>query len=113
MDSSISIYPLQNVQAGSTVSIRWTYSGTQISPFELGVTNTKTSADTILDNDVDLTKGSEPWMITVAGGSYKLFLRNLDNPASTYYSTVFTISTQNTQSPNTDQSEGNNISLLT
>ncbi|KAF0500268.1 hypothetical protein F8M41_020301 [Gigaspora margarita] len=104
-DSSISIYPLQNVQAGSTVSIRWTLDGTQNSPFELGVTNTKTSADTILDNDVDLTKESEPWMVSVVGGSYKLFLRNLDNPADTCYSTVFAVSTQNAQSPNTVQSE--------
>ncbi|CAG8653476.1 3046_t:CDS:2 [Gigaspora margarita] len=70
-----------------------------------GVTNTKTSADTILDNDVDLTKESEPWMVSVVGGSYKLFLRNLDNSADTCYSTVFAVSTQNAQSPNTVQSE--------
>ncbi|CAG8812564.1 19838_t:CDS:2, partial [Gigaspora margarita] len=92
----ISIYPLSNVQAGTTVHISWTLSGTQPTqpvPFELGITDLKTSNDTILDNNVDIIKGGEPWKVSVAGGTYKLFLRNLVDSASVYYSNAFIVTT--------------------
>ncbi|CAG8781424.1 11569_t:CDS:1, partial [Gigaspora rosea] len=97
----VSIYPLQNVQTGSSISVGWTFNGTngtqptQPVLFELGMTNTKTSAETILDDNVDLTRGGKRFMACVEGGSYRLFLRNPYNYSSSYYSNVFTVS-QNT-----------------
>ncbi|CAG8798601.1 43691_t:CDS:1, partial [Gigaspora margarita] len=64
--------------------------------FELGITNTKTSEETILDDDVDLTKGGKRLIVCVEGGSYRLFLRNPHNYTSSSYSNVFTVSTRNT-----------------
>ncbi|RIB01223.1 hypothetical protein C2G38_2231519 [Gigaspora rosea] len=91
---SITIYPLQNVQADTTVQISWTLSGTQPTqpvPFVLGITDLKTSNDTILDNNVDIIKGGEPWKVSVAGGNYKLFLRNLIDSSNVYYSAPFIV----------------------
>ncbi|CAG8671584.1 15368_t:CDS:2, partial [Gigaspora rosea] len=60
-------------------------------PVELRINNTRTSSITVIDTNVDLTKESEIWTVTVDAGNYVLFL--LDKTFYTSaYSNVFTVS---------------------
>ncbi|CAG8791662.1 9635_t:CDS:2, partial [Dentiscutata erythropus] len=49
----------QNVQTGTVIVISWTFGGTQSTHVELGIMDSQTSAITVIDTNVDLTKRSE------------------------------------------------------
>ncbi|RIB19466.1 hypothetical protein C2G38_2141612 [Gigaspora rosea] len=88
---NVTLLTPQNVQRGSTIAINWTFSGIQTTPVELRINNTRTSSITVIDTNVDLTKESEIWTVTVDAGNYVLFL--LDKTFYTSaYSNVFTVS---------------------
>ncbi|RIB26705.1 hypothetical protein C2G38_2064162 [Gigaspora rosea] len=46
----------QNIQTGTTIVISWTFSGIQTTRVELGIMDSQTSAITVIDSNVDLTK---------------------------------------------------------
>ncbi|CAG8815180.1 81_t:CDS:2, partial [Racocetra persica] len=94
----------QNVQSGSTIVISWSFSGVQSTRIELGIQNAQTSAITVIDTYVDLTKGSETWVVSVGAGSYKLFLMD-QTSYNYYYSNTFTVS-GNPSSSSSTQSSG-------
>ncbi|CAG8752186.1 2608_t:CDS:1, partial [Racocetra fulgida] len=74
----------------STIVISWSFSGSQSTRIELGIQNAQTSAITVIDTNVDLTKGSQPWAVSVVAGSYKLFLMD-QTSYNYYYSNTFTV----------------------
>ncbi|CAG8503230.1 3596_t:CDS:2 [Racocetra fulgida] len=57
-----------NVSMGSNIAITWSYSGTQSKLAVLGIMNSQNSNIQIIDSNVDLTKKSQPWAVTVGAG---------------------------------------------
>ncbi|KAF0389749.1 hypothetical protein F8M41_010884, partial [Gigaspora margarita] len=115
----------QNIQTGTTIVISWTFSGIQPTRAELGIMNSQTSAITVIDSNVDLTKQSENWIVFVGPGSYRLYI--MDGTSYSYtYSNLFTVSNSgsknnptqvnypppSTQSDPSVTSQGNSISEI-
>ncbi|CAG8846936.1 10742_t:CDS:2, partial [Racocetra persica] len=55
----------QNLTMGSNIAITWSYSGTQSRLAVLGIMHSQNSDIQIIDSNVDLTKKSQPWAVTV------------------------------------------------
>ncbi|CAG8725744.1 45501_t:CDS:2 [Gigaspora margarita] len=123
-------YPPPSTQSDPSVTsqaiiISWTFSGIQPTRAELGIMNSQTSAITVIDNNVDLTKQSKNWFVFVETGSYRLYI--MDETSHSYtYSNLFTVSNSgsknnptqvnypppSTQSDPSVTSQGNNIQTL-
>ncbi|CAG8817781.1 6960_t:CDS:2, partial [Racocetra persica] len=63
-----------NISMGSYLAITWSYSGTQSRLNVLGIMILQISNILIIDSNVDFTKKSLLWAVTVDAGSYKFFL---------------------------------------
>ncbi|CAG8807476.1 6602_t:CDS:2, partial [Racocetra persica] len=75
-----------NVQKNSTITINWTFSGTQNTIVELGISNDQQRI--VIDNNIDLKKRNENWTVTVDAGIYRLFLYDLTSRIYTYSNSV-------------------------